>query len=90
MACMAVLVGRAVDLQVLNKQFLKDQGDMRHVSDVPVSAYRGMIKDRNGAPLAISTPVESIWMNPQEVDPAKENEIRQMEKLVKFAERKSQ
>jgi cell division protein FtsI (penicillin-binding protein 3) len=82
MACMAVLVGRAVDLQVLNKQFLKDQGDMRHVSDVPVSAYRGMIKDRNGAPLAISTPVESIWMNPQEVDPAKEDEFRQMESLL--------
>jgi cell division protein FtsI (penicillin-binding protein 3) len=82
MACMAVLVGRAVDLQVLNKQFLKEQGDMRHVSDVPVSAYRGMIKDRNGAPLAISTPVESIWMNPQEIDPAKEDGFRQMEDLL--------
>ncbi|MGZ5056438.1 MAG: peptidoglycan D,D-transpeptidase FtsI family protein, partial [Methylobacter sp.] len=82
MACMAVLVGRAVDLQVLNKQFLKEQGDMRHVSDVPVSAYRGMIKDRNGAPLAISTPVESIWMNPQEIDPAKEDEFRQMEGML--------
>ena len=67
MACMAALVGRAVDLQVLYKQFLKDQGDMRHVSDVEVEAYRGMIKDRNGAPLAISTPVESIWMNPQQI-----------------------
>ena len=89
MACMAVLVGRAVDLQVLNKQFLKDQGDMRHVSDVPVSAYRGMIKDRNGAPLAISTPVESIWMNPQEVDPAKEDEIRQMESLLNLPKGKT-
>lgn len=82
MACMAVLVGRAVDLQVLNKQFLKEQGDMRHVSDVPVEAYRGMIKDRNGAPLAISTPVESIWMNPQQIDQTKNNEIRQVEKLL--------
>ena len=82
MACMATLVGRAVDLQVLNKQFLKDQGDMRHVSDVSVSAYRGMIKDRNGEPLAISTPVASIWMNPQEIELAKENEITQVEKLL--------
>lgn len=82
MACMAVLVGRAIDLQVLNKQFLKDQGDMRHVSEVSVSAYRGMIKDRNGAPLAISTPVESIWMNPQQIEPGKEGEIRQAEKLL--------
>jgi len=40
---MAILVGRALDLQVLNKQFLKDQGDMRHVSDMSISAYRGMI-----------------------------------------------
>jgi cell division protein FtsI (penicillin-binding protein 3) len=82
MASMAVLVGRAVDLQVLNKQFLKDQGDMRHVGDVDVEAYRGLIKDRNGAPLAISTPVESIWMNPQEIEPKQENEIRKMEELL--------
>jgi cell division protein FtsI (penicillin-binding protein 3) len=82
MACMGMLVFRAVDLQVLNKQFLKAQGDLRHVSDVPVSAYRGMIKDRNGAPLAISTPVESIWMNPQQVELEKAGEIRQMEGLL--------
>jgi len=82
MTCMAVLVGRAVDLQVFDKQFLKEQGDMRHVSDVSVSAYRGMIKDRNGAPLAISTPVESIWVNPQELKADKKDEIRQMEKLL--------
>jgi len=82
-------VGRAVDLQVLNKQFLKDQGDMRHVSDVKVEAYRGMIKDRNGAPLAISTPVESIWMNPRQIQPGKENEIRQMEKLLNLPKGKA-
>ncbi|MGR9014085.1 MAG: peptidoglycan D,D-transpeptidase FtsI family protein [Gammaproteobacteria bacterium] len=87
MACMAVLVGRAVDLQVLNKQFLKEQGDMRHVSDVKVDAYRGMIKDRNGAPLAISTPVESIWMNPQQIKPGME--MRQMEKLLNLPKGKS-
>ncbi|WP_340123109.1 peptidoglycan D,D-transpeptidase FtsI family protein [Methylobacter svalbardensis] len=89
MACMAVLVGRAVDLQVLNKQFLKDQGDIRHVSDVKVDAYRGMIKDRNGAPLAISTPVESIWMNPQQIQPGKEYEIRQLEKLLNLPKGKA-
>ncbi len=67
MACMLVLVSRAVYLQVLDKKFLQEQGDMRHVSEVSVSAYRGLIKDRNGAPLAISAPVESIGVNPKEL-----------------------
>ena len=79
---------RAVDLQVLKKQFLKEQGDIRHVSDVPVSAYRGMIKDRNGAPLAISTPVESIWMNPQQLEINKTAEIKQMEGLLNLTKGK--
>ncbi len=83
MSCMVTLVGRAVDLQVLNKQFLKDQGDMRLVDDEPVSAYRGMIKDRNGAPLAISTPVESISVNPRELNMDDKNQIKQMEKELK-------
>ncbi len=62
---MLILAGRAIDLQVLNKQFLMEQGDNRHVARVGVSAYRGKILDRNGEPLAISTPVQSIWVNPQ-------------------------
>jgi len=88
MSCMAVLVGRAVDLQVLNKQFLKDQGDMRQVDDVSVSAYRGMIKDRNGEPLAISTPVQSIWVNPRELKFAAKDQVRQMEKLLSLPDGK--
>ncbi|OYV17683.1 MAG: cell division protein FtsI (penicillin-binding protein 3) [Methylococcaceae bacterium NSP1-2] len=83
MCCMATLVGRAVDLQVLNKKFLKDQGDMRLVDDEPVSAYRGMIKDRNGAPLAISTPVESISVNPRELNMDDKNQVKQLEKELK-------
>ena len=82
MVCMLVLTGRAIDLQVLNKQFLKAQGDMRQVDEVTVSAYRGMIKDRNGDPLGISTPVESIWINPRELKFAKEDQLRVMEKLL--------
>jgi len=80
MACMLVLTGRAVDLQVLNKQFLKDQGDMRQIDDVSVSANRGMIKDRNGAPLAVSTPVESIAINPKELKTDDKSQLKQMEK----------
>jgi cell division protein FtsI (penicillin-binding protein 3) len=64
---MVVLVARAVDLQVLKKDFLQGQGDARHLRVVSMPAHRGMITDRNGEPLAISTPVDSVWANPQEL-----------------------
>lgn len=63
---MTVLVGRAVYLQVLDRQFLKQQGDLRHVDVLPVPSHRGRIIDRNGELLAISTPVKSLWINPRE------------------------
>ena len=61
------LVARAVHLQVLNKDFLNEQADSRHLRTEKISAHRGAITDRNGEPLAISTPVDSIWANPQEL-----------------------
>lgn len=86
---MTILVYKAVDLQVFNKEFLQEQGDMRHVSEVPVSAYRGMIRDRNGAPLAISTPVESIWINPQEFKvTATRQQIKQLNRLLSLEDGK--
>jgi cell division protein FtsI (penicillin-binding protein 3) len=60
------LVGRAVYLQVLDKDFLNQQADTRHLRTERISAHRGTISDRNGEPLAISTPVDSIWVNPKE------------------------
>jgi len=79
MACMLTVLCRAIDLQVLSKQFLKYQGDIRQIDDVSVSANRGMIKDRNGAPLAVSTPVESIAINPRELKTDDKNQLKQME-----------
>ncbi|HEX2667971.1 MAG TPA: penicillin-binding transpeptidase domain-containing protein [Gammaproteobacteria bacterium] len=64
------LIGRAVYLQVLDKQFLLDQGAERHLRTLQMPAHRGMILDRNGEPLAVSTPVDSLWMNPQELPAA--------------------
>jgi len=64
---MLVLVGRAIDLQVLKQDFLRGQGDARHLRVVGMPAHRGMITDRNGEPLAISTPVDSVWANPREL-----------------------
>ncbi|HET7650654.1 MAG TPA: penicillin-binding transpeptidase domain-containing protein [Gammaproteobacteria bacterium] len=64
------LLSRAVYLQVVDKQFLQAQGQERHLRVIEVAAHRGMILDRNGEPLAVSTPVDSIWMNPQELSGA--------------------
>lgn len=58
---------RLADLQIFNPDFLRNQGDARHLRQVPVIAHRGMILDRQGEPLAISTPVHSVWLNPQDV-----------------------
>lgn len=58
------LVARAVHLQVLDKDFLNQQADTRHLRTETITAHRGTIFDRNGEPLAISTPVDSIWVNP--------------------------
>lgn len=60
-----VMVARAFDLQVLRKEFLLDQGQSRYLRVVEMPAHRGMITDRNGEPLAVSTPVASIWVNPK-------------------------
>jgi cell division protein FtsI (penicillin-binding protein 3) len=62
-ACMG---GRAAWLCLVNTDFLRKQGDARMLRTEPVVAHRGMIKDRNGEPLAVSTPVVSIWVNPRE------------------------
>ncbi len=60
------LVWRLVDLTIVKRAFLQGQGDARTLRTMAVPSYRGMIIDRNGEPLAISTPVDSIWVNPKE------------------------
>jgi cell division protein FtsI (penicillin-binding protein 3) len=65
--CSLALVGRAFDVQVYNNDFYLQQGDARSLREIPIPTSRGMITDRNGEPLAVSTPVESVWGNPQEL-----------------------
>ena len=58
--CGAVLVGRAVQLQVVEHDFLAHQGEIRNLRVEPVAAHRGVIRDREGRPLAVSTPVTTM------------------------------
>ena len=61
------LVARALYLQVINQDFLEKQGDARIVRTAKLSANRGMILDRNGEPLAVSTPVDTVWADPRKL-----------------------
>jgi cell division protein FtsI (penicillin-binding protein 3) len=63
---MAALGAQAVRLHVVQKDFLQRQGDARALRSVDIPAHRGMILDRFGEPLAISTPVASVSADPQE------------------------
>jgi len=63
--CLVALVARAVNLQIVDTEFLQDQGEARYLREVVVPTRRGNILDRNGEPLAVSTPVDSVWVNPQ-------------------------
>ena len=65
---MLLLFWRAVDLHTLKSGFLQDEGNARHLRVLKMAAHRGMISDRNGDPLAMSTPVDSVWANPHELE----------------------
>lgn len=64
---MAGLIARTAWLQLWHTDFYQRQGDARFLRDIPIPASRGAILDRNGEPLAVSTPVASIWANPQDL-----------------------
>ena len=66
-ALLLVIAWKIVDLQVINNSILQREGDARTVRNDVIVANRGNIVDRNGQPLAISSPVQSLWLNPKEV-----------------------
>ena len=74
------LLGRGVYLQGIHDDFLQKKGDARYSRVIEVSAHRGMISDRNGEPLAVSTPVESVWASPSDV----EADRKQVKKLAQI------
>ncbi|PID63313.1 MAG: cell division protein [Gammaproteobacteria bacterium] len=61
----ALLIGRAVQVQLVNADFYRNEGALRQVRNVVIPAHRGNLLDRNGEPLAISTPIKTLWGKPK-------------------------
>ncbi|MGE3920504.1 MAG: peptidoglycan D,D-transpeptidase FtsI family protein [Gammaproteobacteria bacterium] len=80
----AGLVWRMIDLMLIDRTFLLKQGDARSVRVLSIPAYRGMITDRNGEPLAVSTPVDSIWIDPTSLDITAEQK-QELAKILSFS-----
>ncbi|MAS25004.1 MAG: cell division protein [Oceanospirillaceae bacterium] len=72
MAVFACLIGavvvRLIVLHTVDQPFLFEQGEKRTVREEVQPAMRGMITDRFGKPLAVSTPVVNLWVNPQQIN----------------------
>ncbi len=76
----ATLVARAVFLQGMRSDFLQHKGDERYSRVIESTAYRGVVRDRNGDPLAISLPAASIWASRDDADLT----LRQTESLARL------
>lgn len=76
---MGAIATRIIYLHIYQHDFLAMQGDARAVRHLSIPAHRGVITDRNGEPLAVSTPVVSLWANPKELltDKARWDELAQ-------------
>ncbi len=88
-----ILCARLLMIQVLSveggSEFLQYQGDVRTIRNVTIPAYRGMITDRNGEPLAVSTPVVSVWMNPRHFS-AESSQVKALADALGMSHRKLQ
>jgi cell division protein FtsI (penicillin-binding protein 3) len=87
-ALLCVLCARIVMLQVVDIEggykFLQQQGKARTVRTETINAHRGIIYDREGQPLAVSTPVQSVWCNPQLVS-VDDGNLKQLAKALDYS-----
>lgn len=72
---------RLLFLHTSAKEFLRKQGDARTLRTVSIPSYRGLIMDRRGTPLAVSTPMDSVWINPKLFQPTKKQVTELSKKL---------
>ncbi len=82
MAGFAALGARAFYLQGMHTDFLQAKGEARYGRVLELPASRGPVRDRNGQALAISTPVESIWATPDELDDVDDAQMRALARAL--------
>jgi cell division protein FtsI (penicillin-binding protein 3) len=70
-----------ITLSVFDRPFLMEQSKSRVVRLIDIPSYRGMITDRNNVPLAVSAPVDSVWINPQ-IFTANQNQLEAVSEIL--------
>lgn len=85
LAGMSLLAVRAVELQVFQHDFLSGKANDYHTRVVEIPAHRGVITDRHGEVLAMSTPMDSVTLNPQQVQLSPQN-LTQLSRLLGVSE----
>lgn len=81
-----VLLGRAVYLQSVNREFLQEQGGKRFERTVPLPATRGKIVDRQGVVLAASIPARAVWAIPEDTKAAAAKQWAKLSELLDIPE----
>ena len=64
--CFVILIARAFYVQIINKDFLQNKANANILRTESLKAMRGVISDRHGVPLAISTPIMKIVIDPRD------------------------
>ena len=82
----SIIIYRMVDLTIIDRPFLLKQGKARSIRNVVIPAYRGMIKDRNNVPMAVSSQVYAIWANPKNANLSK-TELSQLASALQLSSR---
>lgn len=77
----SIMLGRLIHLQIFHTDFLQAQGNARTIRIVDIPTYRGHILDRRGEPLAVSTPKDSVWIDPRFFHPSSVQFAQLMELL---------
>lgn len=81
-----ILIVRLFTLHITQNDFLRKQGNARTLRTIQIPSYRGLITDRRGVPLAVSTPVDAIWMNPKIFNPSDE-QLQKLSNLLNLGTR---